>query len=119
MELEFEEFKERLVSEMARGTNPAYYIQQEVRRAEDLKMGLVEEIERGSQFVSEASNKIDKYVYFLHELAKKYPLDLYQLDQKTAIQDESMQKGIQDQLNKLEEEQDPESPGKIHPLDLS
>lgn len=119
MELDFNEFKARLLNEMTRGIHPAHYIQEEVRRAEALKLGLVEEVERAPQFVTEASNKIDSYLYQLHELAKKYPLDFYQLDQKTAIQDDKMQQGIKDQLKKLDETEDPEGPGKIHPLDLS
>jgi predicted oxidoreductase len=119
MQLELEEFKERLVNEMTKGTNPAHYIQAEIRQAEDLKQGLAEEVERGSQFVTEAINKIDTYIFFLHEMAKKYPLDMYQLDQKTAVQDDEVQNRIKKQLGKLDDEADPEAPGKVNPLDLS
>ncbi|QHL86440.1 hypothetical protein GU926_02870 [Nibribacter ruber] len=120
MDLELDEFERRLSQEIRNGANPALYIQEEIRRAESLKEGLLEELEEEiNDFVPMASNKIDTYIYQLHEKAKKYPLDLFQLDQKTALQDEEVQKRIGQQLKSLKDEQNPTSPGKVNPLDLS
>ncbi|WP_192820812.1 hypothetical protein [Rufibacter sp. LB8] len=119
MELDIDNFKERLQKQVANGRSGAQYIGEEVHKAENLKVGLTEEMDHAADFVTEASNKIDTYVLHLHELAKAYPLSDFDLDQRTALKDDAIQTEIKKQVQKLEEETDNTAEDRISPLDLS
>lgn len=103
MELEIEEFRRRLAQEQAQGTDPAAYIYHEIRLTEHVKIGLIEEMNiANQQFVVEASQKIDAYLYKLQELEKQLRLPNVSLDQKTAINDAAIRTQIGAAIQKLE-----------------
>ncbi|MGV3540045.1 MAG: hypothetical protein ACO1OQ_09550 [Rufibacter sp.] len=103
MDFDINDFKRRLDQDRARGGNPADFIQRELRKAEQVKAGLTEETDHAADFVSEASNRIDTYVFKLQEIEKQCdPADL-SLDQQTNLEDKEVRNRIDVQLKKLEE----------------
>lgn len=82
----------------------AQLVHGEIRRAEEVKAGLSEETGHAPEFVSEAINRIDTYVFQLQELAKQVnPLEL-DLDQQTNLKDHRVRDRIADRLERLKEQ---------------
>ncbi|MBC3541680.1 hypothetical protein ACFSC6_01875 [Rufibacter sediminis] len=104
MDFDIPEFKKRLENERLQGNAAAPVIQQEVRQAEEVKAGLSEENDHASEFVSEAINRIDTYIFQLHELAKDFNPADFELDQQTYLQDDRMHDRISDRIDRLKEQ---------------
>ncbi|RNI27816.1 hypothetical protein EFA69_17080 [Rufibacter immobilis] len=104
MDFEVPKFKERLEQERLKGNAPAPFIQQEIRLAEEVKEGISEENGHATEFVSEAINRIDTYIFQLHELAKEHSPADFDLDQQTYLQDERMHERIGNRVERLKEQ---------------
>lgn len=98
------EFKKRLEQERLMGNSPEQVIQQEIREAENIKAGLSEETSHAAEFVSEAINRIDTYIFQLHEMAKELNPHEFDLDQQTYLKDTRMHERIEGRINRLKEQ---------------
>ncbi|WP_207430756.1 hypothetical protein [Sabulibacter ruber] len=106
MDFDIPEFKKRLDNERLKGAEPAQYIQQEIRQAEEVKEGISEENNHATDFVSEAINRIDTYIFQLHELARQFNPAEFDIDQRTYLKDEGVHHRIADRINRLKEQGD-------------
>ncbi|WP_205500898.1 hypothetical protein [Rufibacter psychrotolerans] len=110
MDFDIPQFKKRLEQERLLGSEPAHLIQQEIRLAEEVKEGLSEENDRASAFVSEAINRIDTYIFQLHELARELNPSDFALDQRTYLKDEQIHDRIADRIDRLKEQGEANAP---------
>ncbi|WP_210464766.1 hypothetical protein [Rufibacter roseolus] len=104
MDFDIPEFKKRLDHERLKGTQPETIIQHEIRQAEEVKEGLSEENDHASEFVSEAINRIDTYIFQLHELAQEFNPEEFDLDQQTYLQDDRVHDRIANRIDRLKEQ---------------
>ncbi|RNI30536.1 hypothetical protein [Rufibacter latericius] len=104
MDFDIPEFKKRLDAERLKGSTPASVIQTEIRQAEDVKAGLSEENDHASEFVSEAINRIDTYIFQLHELAQDFNPADFELDQQTYLKDNGIHQRIANRIDRLKEQ---------------
>ncbi|PIQ21290.1 MAG: hypothetical protein COW65_09975 [Cytophagales bacterium CG18_big_fil_WC_8_21_14_2_50_42_9] len=103
MNLDIDEFKKRLATQTARSNaNLVNFFYQEVRLAENMKAGLMEEMnEQNRDFLVEASSRIDDYMFQVKEIEKSMHLQHLPLDQKIALQD-SMHDRVIEKMNELD-----------------
>jgi len=106
MDFDINDFKKRLDRHRAKGGSPETFIQQEIRKAEEVKMGLTEETDHAADFVSEAANRVDTYVFLLQEMEKQGNMAELDVDQQANLQDEAMRARMQERLHRLEERGD-------------
>ncbi|WP_157593231.1 hypothetical protein [Rufibacter tibetensis] len=104
MNFDVPEFKKRLKTERAMGIEPAQLIQQEIRKAEEVKEGLSEENDHATEFVSEAINRIDTYIFQLHEIARDFNPKDFDLDQQTYLKDRGVHSRIGNRIERLKEQ---------------
>jgi hypothetical protein len=72
MKLEINDFLDKLNNQPLSEREIADLIYAEIRKAERLKIGFVEEIEKHPTYIVEVSDKIDTYVFQLQELEKSF-----------------------------------------------
>ena len=103
MEIEIEEFRQRLNAEIAKGNpNIAEFIQLEIRLSENMKASLMEEMkEETKDFLTAAAAKFDTYIFQLQEIEKELGLKNLSLDQQTALKDKLIRNEISDKIEKL------------------
>jgi hypothetical protein len=106
MEIDINEFKERLAKEQAKGKSEAEiaaFIYHEIRTTEDMKAGLMEEMnEANKDFLNDAAARIDTYVFQLQEIEKDLNIKRLKPDQRTALQDEGVREKIAEEIEKLD-----------------
>jgi hypothetical protein len=111
MEIDIEEFKERLEIVKAKANHEkeiAEFIHQEIRMTEIMKAGLMEEMnESNKDFLNSAANKFDTYIFQLQEIEKDLKCQNLTLDQKTALNDRAMRDKFEEGMDELYE-MDPE-----------
>ena len=119
MEIDIEEFKKRLEDELAKGKSNnevAALIHNEIRMTENMKAGLMEEMnETNKDFLNDAAGRFDTYLFQLQEIEKEMKLSNLSLDQKTALNDQLMRKKIAHEMNELHELDPTKFPDKIEP----
>ena len=107
MEIDIEEFKKRLEAEVAMGKSNdeiAAFIHNEIRMTENMKAGLMEEMNKANEnFLNDAAGQFDTYTFQLQELEKELKLKNLTLDQQTALNDELMRGKIAKEINELHE----------------
>jgi len=102
MDLDITEFKQRLAAVQARGDvqNLIAFFYEEVRAAENMKIGLMEEMnEQSQEFLVKAADDIDTYMFKVKQIEK----DL-QLPGLSGIQQDILQDDLQSKImEKIEE----------------
>ena len=89
MNLDIDEFKKRLATQTdPSNANLVDFFYQEVRLAENMKAGLMEEMnEQNRDFLVDTAAKIDTYMFEVKEIEKAMHLQYLPLDQEVALQD--------------------------------
>ena len=103
MNLDIAEFKERLAAQKERSNADLVdFFYQKVRLAENMKAGLMEEMnEQNREFLVNASGTIDAYMFQVKEIEKSMHLQHLPLDQEVALQDNLHDQMIE-KINELE-----------------
>lgn len=73
MTLDIKNFLHRLDEGRPTSAEIAQLVEEEIARAESLKMGFAEEVEREPEFVAQAFRQISDYVLHLQEVRKWFP----------------------------------------------
>src|SRR5688572_29075778 len=120
MEVDINEFKERLNTEIAKGNrNIAGFIHQEIRLSEDMKASLMEEMSENTEdFLTATAAKLDTYVFQLQEIEKEMGLTNLPLDQKTALRDTQVRKKMAEEIDKLDQMQEDDPDENVYPEKL-
>ena len=92
MQLDIQEFLNRIETHSHSESELATTILREIRKAEDFKISLMEDVAVHPDFVVAVTEKIDTYVFQLQELEKRFSSSLIPLDQQTALSDEETRK---------------------------
>ncbi|MBA9077308.1 MULTISPECIES: hypothetical protein [Rufibacter] len=106
MDFDISDFRRKLDQHRAKGGSAAEFIQQEIRKAEQVKEGISEETDHAADFVSEAINRVDTYVFQLQEIEQQCNPAELGLDQQTNLQDQEMRDRIGERLDRLQERGD-------------
>ena len=104
MELDITEFKQRLATVQGRGDIKSLlaFFYDEIRQAEHMKLGLMEEInEQTREFVVKASDDIDTYIYSIKQIEKDLHLP-GMLPVQQDILDDDLQSKIVEKIEELE-----------------
>ena len=103
MDLDIAEFKQRLYVQIESGhPDLADFFYQEVRLAEAMKAGLMEEMSPKNQdFLVNATSKIDTYMFKVKQIEKEMHLHHLPLDQEVAIED-NMHEQMMEKITELE-----------------
>jgi hypothetical protein len=80
MTLDIKNFLHRLEEGRPTSSEIAQLVEEEIAKAESLKMGFAEEVEREPEFVSQALRQISDYVLRLQGLQKWFPKPLFPED---------------------------------------
>jgi len=89
MELDIKEFEDRLQLEKQKAQpNVVALIYEEIRLAENMKAGLLEEMNQmNKDFLVQASSVIDTYMFGLKQIERELNLVALPLDQEVALRD--------------------------------
>jgi hypothetical protein len=101
MQLDIQEFLDRVEPHSYSESELATTIVREIRKAEDFKISLMEDVEVHPDFVVAVTEKIDTYVFQLQELEKRFSAGLIPLDQQTALSDEDIRKRMAAHIDTL------------------
>ena len=104
MDLDITEFKQRLAVVRERGDSESLiaFFYEEVRAAENMKIGLTDEMnEQTREFVVEASENIDTYMFQVKQIEKDMQLPGLSPLQQSILQD-SLHNKIMEKIDELE-----------------
>src|SRR5688572_15286650 len=99
MQLDIYEFLEKLRHQNVSVEMAANEIYSEIKRAESLKVGFMEEARANPEYFAEVSGQIDTYVYQLQELEKQLNPLILPIDQQAALNDELLREKIGQYIN--------------------
>jgi hypothetical protein len=101
MEFEINKFLDSLHSQHLAGEAAAALIYEEIKKAENMKIGLMDDVASEPDYVAAVCGQIDTYIFQLQELEKELNPGNLPPDQQAALQDTEVRRRIGIFIGKL------------------